>query len=271
MTTLAKHMIVVGAENRPPMLDKLMYNSWQSRMLIYIKGKNNELIEQQKLQDDCDVQAIKIIPSRGEGYGMQCTKHKRPRNSAWFKGKDVVGSGTRIWSGIVDAYDFDCDDISSAKVVLMANLSSYDSDVLSESEQLVVIQTLVEIEVPKELPKCSVDKKYFDIQKKELSLDNDRILDHIICQDVTNIVMHDNFVPVNVLSANHICLVDGNLESEWLKQENDHLFELLLSQDIVHIYVNSLAIVTNYAKMEQDYNDEYSENLVLKAELAKKE
>ncbi|GJV22537.1 hypothetical protein Tco_1371557, partial [Tanacetum coccineum] len=32
----------------------------------------------------------------------------------------------------IDAYDFDCDEISSAKVVLMANLSSYDSDVLSE-------------------------------------------------------------------------------------------------------------------------------------------
>ncbi|GKE46511.1 hypothetical protein Tco_1477769, partial [Tanacetum coccineum] len=32
MTTLAEHMIVVGAENRPPMLDKTMYNSWQSRL-----------------------------------------------------------------------------------------------------------------------------------------------------------------------------------------------------------------------------------------------
>ncbi|GJT12774.1 hypothetical protein Tco_0859816 [Tanacetum coccineum] len=41
MTTLAEHMIVVGAENRPPMLDKRMYNSWQSRMLLYIKGKKN--------------------------------------------------------------------------------------------------------------------------------------------------------------------------------------------------------------------------------------
>ncbi|GKC55069.1 retrovirus-related pol polyprotein from transposon TNT 1-94 [Tanacetum coccineum] len=41
MTTLAEHMIVVGAENRPPMLDKSMYNSWQSRMLLYIKGKKN--------------------------------------------------------------------------------------------------------------------------------------------------------------------------------------------------------------------------------------
>ncbi|GKA26629.1 hypothetical protein Tco_0712738 [Tanacetum coccineum] len=32
----------------------------------------------------------------------------------------------------LDAYDSDCDDISTAKAVLMANLSSYESDVLSE-------------------------------------------------------------------------------------------------------------------------------------------
>ncbi|GJS80519.1 retrovirus-related pol polyprotein from transposon TNT 1-94 [Tanacetum coccineum] len=41
MTTLAEHMKVAGAENRPLMLDKTMYNSWQSRMLLYIKGKKN--------------------------------------------------------------------------------------------------------------------------------------------------------------------------------------------------------------------------------------
>nr|GEZ29951.1 hypothetical protein [Tanacetum cinerariifolium] len=32
----------------------------------------------------------------------------------------------------LDAYDSDCDEISTAKAVLMANLSSYNSDVLSE-------------------------------------------------------------------------------------------------------------------------------------------
>ncbi|GKG61443.1 hypothetical protein Tco_0619168, partial [Tanacetum coccineum] len=32
----------------------------------------------------------------------------------------------------LDAYDSNCDDISSATVVLMANLSSYGSDVLSK-------------------------------------------------------------------------------------------------------------------------------------------
>nr|GEW10096.1 hypothetical protein [Tanacetum cinerariifolium] len=32
----------------------------------------------------------------------------------------------------VDAFDSNCDDVPSAKAVLMANLSSYDSDILSE-------------------------------------------------------------------------------------------------------------------------------------------
>nr|GFA69729.1 hypothetical protein [Tanacetum cinerariifolium] len=41
MTTLAEYMIVAGAENRPHMLDKTMYNLWQSRTLVYIKGKKN--------------------------------------------------------------------------------------------------------------------------------------------------------------------------------------------------------------------------------------
>nr|GEY13861.1 hypothetical protein [Tanacetum cinerariifolium] len=32
----------------------------------------------------------------------------------------------------LDAYDYDCDDVSNAKAVLMANLSNYGSDVISE-------------------------------------------------------------------------------------------------------------------------------------------
>nr|GEU37214.1 putative reverse transcriptase domain, ribonuclease H-like domain protein [Tanacetum cinerariifolium] len=118
---------------------------------------------------------------------------------------------------------------------------------------------------------CFVDKKYFDIQKNEFFLDNDRLLEHIICQDVINIVMHAVSINVNMFSANNKCLVHDNLEIKWLEQENEHLFELLLSQDIVYICVNSLATLTNYAIMKKDNIDKYSENLVLKAKLSKKE
>ncbi|GJT34221.1 hypothetical protein Tco_0924640 [Tanacetum coccineum] len=91
MTTLAEHMIVSGADNRPSMLEKSMYTSWSSRMHLYIKGKENfrmmlksidngplvygtieedcvthpkkykELTDVEKLQDDCDVKATNII------------------------------------------------------------------------------------------------------------------------------------------------------------------------------------------------------------------
>ncbi|GKE53398.1 hypothetical protein Tco_1488554 [Tanacetum coccineum] len=91
MTTLVEHIIVAGTENRPPMLDKSMYDSWASRILLFIKGKKHgrmmldsihngplvypiveedgqtrpkkysELTEAQQLQDDYDVQATNII------------------------------------------------------------------------------------------------------------------------------------------------------------------------------------------------------------------
>ncbi|GJQ89766.1 retrovirus-related pol polyprotein from transposon TNT 1-94 [Tanacetum coccineum] len=91
---------------------------------------------------------------------------------------------------------------------------------------------------------------------------------HIICQDVINIVMHADSVPVNVLPANNKCLVHDNLAIERLQQENDHLFELLLSQDIVHICVNSLGTRTNCREMQHSFINEYNKNLMLKAELA---
>ncbi|GJS31294.1 hypothetical protein Tco_0491914 [Tanacetum coccineum] len=254
----------------------------------------------------------------------QCTQPKRLRNSAWFKVTDDL-----------DAYDSDYDDISSAKAVLMANLSSYDSNILFEmskqmsnhvtnwdkvnQETKTLNESLTtELERYKERVKTfeqrlNVDlssrEKFIDSQmddmirnrnalkqeidslkhalskqvskpnskqpaiqtthvrtkapsellktrnififKRKCFLDNDRLLKHIICQDVMNIVMHADFVPVNVLSANNKCLVNDNIESERLIHEIDHLFELLLSQDIVHICVNSLATLINYAKMEQ--------------------
>ncbi|GJW59622.1 hypothetical protein Tco_0108957 [Tanacetum coccineum] len=41
MTTLAEFMIIAGAENHPPMLEKSMYDSWKSRMELYIENREN--------------------------------------------------------------------------------------------------------------------------------------------------------------------------------------------------------------------------------------
>ncbi|GKF18782.1 hypothetical protein Tco_0063700 [Tanacetum coccineum] len=95
----------------------------------------------------------------------QCPKPKRKRDATWFRDKvllvEAQGSGKVLNEeelefladpGVVegpvtqtvithnaayqaddlDEYDSDCDDFSTAKAVLMANLSNYGSDVLSE-------------------------------------------------------------------------------------------------------------------------------------------
>nr|GEX28984.1 retrovirus-related Pol polyprotein from transposon TNT 1-94 [Tanacetum cinerariifolium] len=121
-----------------------------------------------------------------------------------------------------------------------------------------------------EVAKCLVDKKYLEIKKKELSLDNDRLLEHIICQDVMNIVMHANDHHDNVFPANNNSLVYDNSVLDLLKPKNDQLMELLISQDFVHIAVNSLAAISDYKSMEQSFVDEYEWNLKLQTELDKK-
>nr|GEX90892.1 hypothetical protein [Tanacetum cinerariifolium] len=91
MTTLTEPIIVARAENHPPMLENSMCDSWVSRIHLFIKGKKNdrmmldsidngplvyqtvekngqtrpkkysELTEAQQLQDNCDVQVTNII------------------------------------------------------------------------------------------------------------------------------------------------------------------------------------------------------------------
>ncbi|GKD47138.1 hypothetical protein Tco_1271783 [Tanacetum coccineum] len=81
----------------------------------------------------------------------------------------------------LDAYDSDCDDISSAKAVLMANLSSYNLDVLSEQMQQSFIHEYNENLVLK----AELAKKEHMVEKK---LFNEvEVLDYVtaICPSLT--------------------------------------------------------------------------------------
>nr|GEZ75597.1 hypothetical protein [Tanacetum cinerariifolium] len=91
INTLAKYMILFGADNRPPMLDKDLYDSWKSRMELYMQNrehkrvilesvehgplilptvkengvirtnKYSKLSATEKIQADCDMKATNII------------------------------------------------------------------------------------------------------------------------------------------------------------------------------------------------------------------
>ncbi|GKC70121.1 hypothetical protein Tco_1116004 [Tanacetum coccineum] len=91
MTTLAEHIIVAGAENHPPMLEKSMYDSWASRIRLFIKGKKHA----QQLQDDCDVQATNIV-LRGlppDVYAL--VNHQEAAKDIWDRVKMLM-KGTEL-------------------------------------------------------------------------------------------------------------------------------------------------------------------------------
>nr|GEW45215.1 hypothetical protein [Tanacetum cinerariifolium] len=121
-----------------------------------------------------------------------------------------------------------------------------------------------------EVAKCSVDKKYFEIKKKELCFDNDCLLEHLICQDVMNVVMHADVH--NVLSLNTNFLGNDNLALEHvanLKGKNDfESIQNVHNENVVTSKVYKLdleplspCIKTNrdayvdYLKVTQEYSD----------------
>nr|GFA77479.1 hypothetical protein [Tanacetum cinerariifolium] len=102
MTALAEYMILSGVDNRPPMLDKDLYDSWKSRMELYMQNREHkrmilesvehgpliwpaieenrviktkkyaELFAIENLQDDCDMKENNIILQ-----GTSLTKQER--------------------------------------------------------------------------------------------------------------------------------------------------------------------------------------------------
>ncbi|GKG09010.1 hypothetical protein Tco_0334842, partial [Tanacetum coccineum] len=76
-----------------------------------------------------------------EGHiAKQCTKPKRKRDETWFNDKvllvqaqaSVITHNAAYQADDLDAYDSDCDELNSAKIALMENLSRNGSDALTE-------------------------------------------------------------------------------------------------------------------------------------------
>nr|GEU67402.1 hypothetical protein [Tanacetum cinerariifolium] len=109
------------------------------------------------------VKVIKCYNCQGEWHmARQCTHPNRRRDATGFKEK----------LSKMMIYDSDCDDISSIKAVLMANLSSCDSNVFSEdkanNKSKVVNESLtVELEIYKERVKILEQRFNVDLSGHE--------------------------------------------------------------------------------------------------------
>ncbi|GKC65938.1 hypothetical protein Tco_1098536 [Tanacetum coccineum] len=113
--TLAEYMILSGADNCPPMLDKDMYDSWKSKMELYMQKKENrrmilesvehgpliwptnkengvtrtkkyaELSAIEKIQADYDLKAINIILQGLPSDICSLVNHHRVAKDLWEK------------------------------------------------------------------------------------------------------------------------------------------------------------------------------------------
>ncbi|GJW53211.1 hypothetical protein Tco_0097296 [Tanacetum coccineum] len=70
MATMTENIIAAVSETRPPMLEKGMYNSWKTRIILYIQDgiadicrpqRLEDLVGQDKLRYDSDIKAINIL------------------------------------------------------------------------------------------------------------------------------------------------------------------------------------------------------------------
>nr|GEY35442.1 hypothetical protein [Tanacetum cinerariifolium] len=207
--TLAEYMILSGADNRPPMLDKDLKVSinmdqfqvntkflnslppeWRDDLIACLNkamafltvvassrfhSTNNQLRTSSNTRNQATIQDDRVTVQQvqgrqgqnysGEGHmARQCTQPKRQRNVAWYKEKamlaeaqdagqildeeklafladpeilaaqaqTIIPYNDAFQTEDLDTYDSDCDDLLNAQAVLMANISNYGSDVISE-------------------------------------------------------------------------------------------------------------------------------------------
>ncbi|GKC38997.1 hypothetical protein Tco_1051381 [Tanacetum coccineum] len=130
MTTLAEFMILSGADNRPPMLDKDLYDSWKSRMELYMQNKEHgrmilesvkhgllicltieengmtrtkkyeELSATEKIQADCDLKATNIILQGLPSDVYSLVNHHRVTKDLWERIQLLMQVNTKFLNSL---------------------------------------------------------------------------------------------------------------------------------------------------------------------------
>ncbi|GJV38654.1 hypothetical protein Tco_1411131 [Tanacetum coccineum] len=131
MSTMAENIIAAGADNRPPMLEKSQYNLWQSRMKLYIRGKEHgkdlldsvlispfkyetvvvpdtsttlkttipitydDLTDKEKIREECDIRAMNIVLQGLPPNVYTLVNHHIEAKEIWDKVKLLI-EGTEL-------------------------------------------------------------------------------------------------------------------------------------------------------------------------------
>ncbi|GKC37390.1 hypothetical protein Tco_1049774, partial [Tanacetum coccineum] len=165
MTIIVTKQILSGwLDNRPPMLEKDMYDSWKSRIEIYMMNRQHgrmilESIENgpliwpsieengvttpkkysepsatEAIQADCDIKAINIfiqgLPPEGGSLSAleELAFLADPGITEGQATQTVITHNAAYQANNLDAYNFDYDDVTTAKFPLTVNVISLVQD-----------------------------------------------------------------------------------------------------------------------------------------------
>ncbi|GJV82048.1 retrovirus-related pol polyprotein from transposon TNT 1-94 [Tanacetum coccineum] len=166
---------------------------------------------------------VKCFNCQGEGHmAKQCPKPKRKRDASWFREKvllveaqangqilheeelafladpsitegqatqTVITHNAAYQAKDLDAYDFDCDELNTAKIALMANLSHYGSNALAKSSVVNNLET--EITSDRNIIPYSqyvIESQQATVQNFNLSAQQDALILSVIEQLKTQVV-----------------------------------------------------------------------------------
>nr|GEU44525.1 hypothetical protein [Tanacetum cinerariifolium] len=171
----------------------------------------------------------------------------------------VVTSNSAYQADDLDAYDSDCDEVNSAKIALMANLSQYGFDNLAEDFKThFVPQTELSAEqafwsrysVQPEEPNLSASTTIVEVPKElpKVSLEFFNSFDQFLIDELSEV--QQVFKQMEQIVEQH-CVEKNKFQDkmENILKDNDRLLTQALSVDIVNIvvhdHVNSACINVN--------------------------
>ncbi|GJW73652.1 retrovirus-related pol polyprotein from transposon TNT 1-94 [Tanacetum coccineum] len=202
---------------------------------------------------------VECFSCQGEGHmARQCPKPKRKRDATWFRDKvllvEAQGSGKVLneeelefladpgvaegpatqtvithnaayQADDLDAYDSDYDDFSTAKAVLMANLSSYRPDVLSEdknssAQQGAMILSMFE-QLSNQVTNCNKVNKDNLITNETLSAKLERFKERVkLLEERQNVDLstREKLIMDDIIREKNAQFVDFEKEINYLKQ-----------------------------------------------------
>ncbi|GKB89582.1 hypothetical protein Tco_0961854, partial [Tanacetum coccineum] len=250
-------------------------------------SSNNQLKTSSNPRNQATIQDGRVTVQQVQGRQTQSfagTRNrgiapKRPRSSTWFKEKLIlVESQEAGQTEDLDAYDSDCDDISSAKAVLMANLSSCDLDAHSkalsnhvkEKESLSPTLTGFKTESKEKESKYIYKEIVLEKQNKELEnilflKDTFNAFDKIVLDEITEVQTVFN----QIEAAVDQCSVDKNafeIQSNLQLICNDEILKQIMAKDNCAYCYKFVAILM----LNKSCVDECNKCLKLKTELLKK-